>query len=145
MRKHALMALLLLSACEKHEFHPPDRAEKVAAADTLYTRTRFDTITWPNDAAKLQAGNEVYARKCDVCHGPLGEGGTAYAQERKLEVPNLAESKLPQDSVRHRVFVGHVRGMPTWAMSDLTVREIDAVSAYVTLQLRTDSLRTNAE
>ena len=41
------------------------------------------------------------------------------------------------DAVRHRIFTGHPAGMPIWGMSSLTLREIDAVTAYVVEVLRT--------
>ena len=44
------------------------------------------------------------------------------------------------DSVRRRVFVGHVAGMPTWGVAGITQREIDAVSFYVLESLRPEVL-----
>ena len=44
------------------------------------------------------------------------------------------------DSVRHRVFVGHVAGMPQWGVAGIANREIDAVAFYVLERLRPEIL-----
>ncbi|HET9439880.1 MAG TPA: c-type cytochrome [Longimicrobiales bacterium] len=131
---------VLLAGCKGHEFHPPDKEAQVAQADSLYAPALFDSIQWPSDSARVNVGNEVYAAKCDKCHGPLGEGGTEYAASQKLDVPSLVrpdwEYGNDHDKVRHRVFTGHPDGMPIWGVGNLTPREIDAVTAYVIGTLR---------
>ncbi len=134
------LAGLVLAGCQEHEFHPPDQGERVAAADSAYSPAMFDSIKWASDSARVEEGNEVFAARCDRCHGPLGEGGTDYAREQGLEVPSLVRADWPyadHDAVRHRIFTGHPAGMPIWGMSSLTLREIDAVTAYVVEVLRT--------
>lgn len=137
----ALVALIIAGvACGEKQFDPPDRAERIAAADSLYDHVRFDTITWASDSARAIQGNVVFASSCRNCHGSLGSGGTAYAAERGLDVPSLVQTDWRYegqlDSVRHRVFVGHVHGMPTWGVAGLTPRDIDAVSHYILDVLR---------
>jgi mono/diheme cytochrome c family protein len=139
MRSVVSALVLVVAGCQEHEFHPPDQATRVAAADTLYSPAMFDSIKWASDSARIEEGNEVFAARCDRCHGTLGEGGTDYAREQKLEVPSLVRADWPyqdHDAVRHRIFTGHPAGMPIWGMSNLTLREIDAVTAYVMEVLR---------
>ena len=135
----ALIVLAVL-ACSDHEFHPPSEAEKVARADSMYSPALFDTIAWSSDSARVHTGNLVFADECRRCHGPLGRGGTDYAEEAGLTVPSLVEEDWAYadqiDSVRHRVFVGHAGGMPNWGSGQLTPRQIDAAVAYILKQLR---------
>jgi len=138
-----LVALGAIAACGEHEFHPPDREAQVAAADSLYAAISFDTIGWESPAARLASGNEVYAVHCRRCHGTLGEGDSPYAREQELDVPSLVEPDWALadslDAVRHRIFVGHAAGMPTWGVARLTPRQIDAAAHYVLNGLRTDT------
>lgn len=142
----ALAAVLVLAGCEKEEkrFDPPDRAARVAAADTLFAEAVWDTITWASPEERLFVGNDVYAANCRRCHGPLGEGDTEYALERQLDVPSLVEPGWEYDgdlhAVRHRIFVGHQAGMPTWGVAGISLREIDAAAHYVLDQLRPEVL-----
>jgi mono/diheme cytochrome c family protein len=141
-RRAARLALLVVSAaaaCKEHEFHPPDRDVQVAEAEGRFAHISFDTIQWPDTAARLQFGNEVYASHCRKCHGTMGEGGTEYAASQGKDVPSLVRPDWPYDSiqsVRRRVFAGHAEGMPSWGVGRLTAREIDAVSFYVLHSLR---------
>jgi mono/diheme cytochrome c family protein len=140
-----LMAAAALSACKEHEFQPPDKQQKVEAAEQEFSAIAFDTIRWESDQVRLVEGNAVYAAKCRKCHGPLGEGNTDYARQQKLNPPSLVAPDWPYagsiDSVRHRTFVGHEAGMPTFGVAGITPREIDAVSHYILVQLRPDALR----
>lgn len=140
----ALAVAVGLTACEKPEFEPPDRAEQVVEADREFSMALFDSIAWPSDSIRALEGNVVFSTSCRNCHGPLGEGGTDYALERNLQVPSLVSAEWryaeEPDSIRHRIFVGHVRGMPTWGVAGLTPREIDAVAHYIQALLRPDVL-----
>lgn len=116
----------------------------MARADSFLKAVSFDTITWESDSARLYAGNELYAAECRQCHGYLGRGDTDYARERDLDVPSLvrpdwAYADAP-DSVRHRIFVGHIEGMPSWGVGRLSLRNIDAVTYYLLEQLRPEVL-----
>lgn len=140
----AVSAALGLGACSDHEFHPPSEEERVAEAQDRYDDVDFDTITWASTAARLEAGNLVYADECRRCHGPLGRGGTDYAVSNDLEVPSLVvpdwELADDLDGVRERVFVGHQGGMPNWGVGKLTVRQIDASAFYILEALRPEIL-----
>ncbi|MBI4543778.1 MAG: c-type cytochrome [Gemmatimonadetes bacterium] len=135
--------VLGLAACEEQRFEPPPAGERVAAASALYSPALFDTVRWPGQRARLLAGNDLYAARCRKCHGYLGAGDTEYAGEEQLAVPSLVEPDWEYagkvEAVRRRIFVGHERGMPSWVLSGLEPREIDAVAYYVLYRLRPDA------
>jgi mono/diheme cytochrome c family protein len=135
-----ILAAALLVACEEKRFEPPDQHARVAQADSVYDVALFDTVSWTASEDRLFVGNDVFAAHCRRCHGPFGEGATAYAAERGIEVPSLVEPEWEydgdHDAVRRRVFTGHPDGMPVWGMGGITPREIDAVAAYILEQLR---------
>jgi mono/diheme cytochrome c family protein len=139
-----VFAVASVGACEKHEFEPPDRDDQILDADVTYSPALFDTIAWPTDSIRALDGNVVFSTYCRNCHGTLGKGATEYAAERDLEVPSIVAEKwrfeASPDSVRHKVFVGHTRGMPTWGVAGLTPREIDAVTHYILDVLRPELL-----
>lgn len=143
MTRTAAVVLLLVAtslACEKHEFEPPDRAERVAQADSLFQPAMFDSVTWPTDDDRLTAGNEVFTAECRRCHGTVGEGDTEYARSRDLHPPSLVRADWPQGdsllAMRRRVFTGHPEGMPSFGVGSLTARQIDAVAFYIVNRLR---------
>jgi len=135
-----LAAALAVAAAACHqEFEPPDRAARVARADSLFATQAFDTITWTDPGIRLTEGNLVYAEECRRCHGTLGRGETDYARERELDVPSLVERDWPMadvDSLRRKIFIGHESGMPIFGDHDLTLRQIDAAAAYILFTLR---------
>jgi mono/diheme cytochrome c family protein len=147
-RRRTALALLtvvvaIASACG-HEFEPPDREARVADAAERFQSARFDTITWADERTRELEGNGLYAAKCRNCHGTLGEGGTPYAVERGLSVPSLVQADWRYasypDSVLFHVFVGHAAGMPSWGVSQITLREMDAVTFYIMERLRPEVL-----
>ncbi|HUG40767.1 MAG TPA: c-type cytochrome [Longimicrobiales bacterium] len=144
IRVLGVAAAVLLGGCEEHEFHPPDRAERVAAAESVYSAAAFDSVTWASIAERRDAGNLVYADECRRCHGPYGRGDTEYARGRELRVPSLVRPDWPEgddvDAVRRRVFVGHPAGMTSWGIGHLTLRQIDAAAFYIAAQLRPEVL-----
>ena len=148
MRSLRIVVLLvpaLAVGCKGEKaFEAPDRDEQIVDAEERFRAARFDTVTWADDDERALAGNAVYAARCRNCHGTMGAGATDYAAGRGLEVPSLVDETWevsPQiDSVRHRVFVGHAAGMPTWGVAGITNREIDAVSYYVLERLRPEVL-----
>jgi mono/diheme cytochrome c family protein len=140
-----LVAVTALAACGDDEgYQPPDRAQRIALADSVYSPALFDTISWPSDPDRINAGNLVYADYCRRCHGTVGEGGIARVGGRDISVPSLvaADWRLDDDieAVRRRVFTGHTGGMPSLGISRLTPREIDAVAFYILVQLRPEML-----
>jgi mono/diheme cytochrome c family protein len=141
----AIAGVSTIAACEKHDFEPPSRAQRVGAADTLLTEETFDTVAWPSDSARAYAGNNAYAAHCRGCHGYLGRGDTDYAREHRIAVPSLVRPDWPyQDlpAVRRRIFTGHPAGMPTWGVAGIAPREIDATAYYLLYVLRPEVLGT---
>lgn len=140
-------ACAAVSACGggDHEYEPPDREAQVAEAAAEFSPAAFDSLTWSSDGARLEAGNHLYAAECRKCHGYLGSGDTDYARARDLEVPSLVEPdwRLADSlqAVRRNVYAGHAEGMPSWGVTRLTARQIDAVAHYVLEELRPDALR----
>ena len=137
--------LLAAAACKpKYEFDPPEQEDRVAEAEGEYSPALFDTVTWTSDDRRATEGNAVFAAECRNCHGTTGGGGTDYAIQRELAVPSLVlpgwryEGQL--DSVRHKIFVGHAAGMPTWGIAGITPREIDGVAYYLLERLRPEML-----
>lgn len=132
------------AGCADHEFEPPDREAQVEEAAAQYSAALFDSITWPADSVRAFEGNLVYSAECRQCHGPLGRGGTDYAEERDLGVPSLVEAEWEYagdlDAARRRIFTGHPDGMPTWGVGRLEPREVDAVAFYVLESLRPEVL-----
>ena len=134
-------ALVVMAACDKHEFHPPDRGAQAAGADSLLTAATFDTIRFASDSARSFEGNNVYAARCRDCHGFRGEGNTAYTREHNLNPPSLVREAWPYADIailRNRIFTGH-GNMPTWGVAGITPREIDAVAFYVGEVLRKEA------
>ena len=122
----ACVLALIASACQKHDFPPPDREQRIMAADTLFARISFDTIAWESDSARSIDGNIVYARS------------------RNLDVPSITEPGADYDgdvaALRRHIFVGHSTGMPTFGIATLSLREIDAAAWYVVNVLRPEAL-----
>jgi len=150
MRRTAGVALIvgawLAGACGGHDFEPPDRAVRVARAAAAFSTTMFDTVAWEAEDVQMTEGNAVYAEECRRCHGPLGQGATAYARQRNLTVPSLVAADWPlaqSDSLRRKIFIGHESGMPVFGDGDLTPRQIDATAAYILRTLRPDVLEQN--
>ena len=135
------VACVLPLACQHKDKHvPPDREARVADADARLTPATFDSIAWESDEARGMAGNVTFSAKCRNCHGTMGDGGTAYAAERGLDVPSLIQPDWrwadSLDAVRRRIFIGHVEGMPTFGVAGITPREIDGAAFYVLEVLR---------
>lgn len=146
MAAMAVTGAVALAGCQEHEFPPPDREQQVAEAEAAFSPALFDTIAWESDAQRIGQGNSVFAAECRKCHGPLGRGGTEYTRAEGLEVPSLVEPEWEYGddavAVRRRIYAGHPAGMPTWGVAGITPREIDAVAAYITEQLRPEVLGT---
>jgi mono/diheme cytochrome c family protein len=145
----ALAMVVAVAACEKPHFEPPDRAERVDEASAAFTMALFDSIAWPSDSIRALDGNVVYSTYCRNCHGSLGRGGTDYALERDLDVPSLVAPDWryaeERDSVLHRIYAGHVEGMPTWGVAGISPREMDAVTHYLMDVLRPEVVGTPTE
>lgn len=143
-RSLAFLVLTAVTACGEHHFDPPDREDQVAEADSLFETMSFDTVAWVSQETRALEGNVVFSSTCRQCHGPLGRGETAYADERGLDVPSLVEQDWEYagdlEAARRRIFIGHPSGMPTWGVAGISPREIDAVAFYILERLRPEVL-----
>lgn len=74
-------------------------------------------------AADLKAGEKVYKRKCVVCHGEQGQGGSAL----KINDPNVL--KKTNEEIRKVIAEGG-NGMPAYNNS-LKPEEIDSLMAFL--------------
>lgn len=115
---------------------PAARADaEVARADSAWDPAVFDTVTWNRAVTRSDRGRTVYYYSCSKCHGPEGEGQGSMARRNELEVPSIVAPDWAYDgrvdSIRRAVFVGHRSGMPSWGLTDLTLRDLDAVAYYV--------------
>jgi mono/diheme cytochrome c family protein len=153
-RTAAALAFLLagigVTACaDDNGYDPPDPAQRIELADSLYSPALFDTIAWTSDQERITAGNLVYADYCRRCHGTVGEGGVARVAGSDMVVPSLVTADWRYhddiDSVRYRTFTGHTGGMPSLGVSRLTPREIDAVAFYILELLRPEMLSPGEE
>lgn len=139
-----VLAVTVLAGCEHEAYEAPPEEGRIELADSLYSPALFDTIAWASSAERITAGNLVYADHCRRCHGPVGEGGPASVAGREFVVPSLVRADWPFGddiaAVRHRTFTGHTGGMPSWGLTRLTPREIDAVASYLVEQLRPEML-----
>lgn len=129
-----------LVGCGEYEFHPPDRDAQVAEAAAGFSLETYDSVTWVSDSIRSLEGSVVWSSQCRNCHGPLGSGATAYAENQGLDVPSLVTPDWryagQRDSVLLRIHSGHAEGMPTWSVAGISPREIDAVAYYLLEVLR---------
>ena len=144
-------ALLWIAAwgCEsapppEEQAQGPGRADSVDIAMKAFDATVFDTIVWETSNTAIQRGGLVFRISCAKCHGDLGAGdGNFVARGDTLRPPSFladdwrfAETPMP---LRQYIFSGNVLGMPYWGLVGLGYKDIDAVSRYITENLRVDS------
>lgn len=112
------------------------RADSVRMAVASYDTAAFDTISWEDQATRIERGRLVYRISCEKCHGQqgLGDGRVAMAADTINPPSFVAEDwELAGDmaGLRQRVFTGTGEGMPHWGLYGLTYKDIDAVTAYI--------------
>lgn len=138
----ALLTPLAAAACEQ-KFYPPAEESKISGAEEFYSPEAFDTLHWSSAQQRIEAGNMVFALKCRRCHGPIGRGNTEYDRDHDLHPPSLVTPEFAYDSLpalRRVIFTGHLGGMPSFGIRELTPREIDAVAYYILAELRPEIL-----
>jgi mono/diheme cytochrome c family protein len=143
MHRTGLLVLAVVAAiagCRSRDAAPaaePSSADTVAVAQAAFDPAVFDTIHWPDEAARLARGGDVFRWGCAECHGPQGHGDGAHVTERgdTLRPPDFADPswRLAADTetVRRRIFTGNMQGMPHWGLRRMEARDIDAVTDYV--------------
>ena len=109
-RAYRLVLVVALAACGPKTFDPPSEEQRVLESSMAYSPAAFDTIDWPDRERMLVAGAAIFGADCRDCHGPLGEGGTAYAAEHGLEPPSFAREAMAVRGRRLRGSPGRVHG-----------------------------------
>jgi mono/diheme cytochrome c family protein len=140
-----LVALLGLAACnEVPETGAAGTATRdtLAAAETQFAETVFDTIQWPSDSAAAERGAVVWKVGCAQCHGLEGRGDAGFVNEQgdtlrppSFIAPDWQLAQNPRE-IRRKVYVGNAQGMPHWGLRRMAPRDIDAVTEYITMRLR---------
>lgn len=86
------------------------------------------------DAAVLAAGKDLYAQKCQRCHGPggLGDGPDADPENRaEMDLTNPKRAgRNPDGIVFHKILNGRGRPQMPAFKDELTVDQIWTVVAY---------------
>jgi mono/diheme cytochrome c family protein len=86
------------------------------------------TALWAADAA---AGKTVYAKKCQGCHGPEGEGNPAMAKALKVEFKPLGSAevmKMPGADLKKAITMGTGKMKGVTGLSDA---DVDNVIAHI--------------
>jgi mono/diheme cytochrome c family protein len=86
------------------------------------------------DAEVLAAGKEIYAQKCQRCHGPAGLGDGPDADLDNRDVMDLTNPKRagrnPDGIVYHKVLSGRGRPLMPAFRDELSPQQIWTVVAY---------------
>lgn len=142
----ALLALLIGLGCggEPASEAGPDAAgaeaeADVAEAESLYAAAVFDTVRWNRSVTRSERGRVVYYYSCTKCHGTEGAGNGPLARRQEIALPSLVDPDWTYDgdidAIRRRVFVGHPAGMPSWGLTEISPRDMDAVAYFVDQRL----------
>ncbi len=84
-----------------------------------------EEVVLPTASEDLERGKKLYDGSCQLCHGPLGDGGKG---------ANLAQAKLPRaqtDGDLARVIEIGIPGTEMPGAWHMTRREVTQVAAYV--------------
>jgi predicted CXXCH cytochrome family protein len=114
----------------------PDLEVKVAQNLLHYTvPVEFRTMKsplLPPDPASLNAGHEVYAQKCEICHAYDGGGKTEIASGEYPRPPDLravAVQQMSDGEIFYHLKMGiRHTGMPAWTLPD---RKLWQLTAYL--------------
>ena len=86
--------------------------------------------------ADRKLGQQVFATRCVLCHGPFGEGDGRMSRLLKTPPPaDLTASRLPDDYLRQIIekggeAMGRSKHMPPWG-DQLTVAELNSLMLYL--------------
>jgi len=84
----------------------------------------------------IKIGQQIYDKRCAICHGVLGDGKGRIADAMKAPKPiNLIKSKLSDDDLKQIISYGGISvsrssGMPPWR-GELTSIELDSVIKFI--------------
>lgn len=78
-----------------------------------------------------KAGREVYQAKCQMCHGPNGEGNANLAKMLKATIPPLGSKEVQsQSDLQLRMVIEKGKGkMP--AVAGISAAQVEDVIAFV--------------
>lgn len=83
-------------------------------------------------AAPVATAKLNYAKNCEACHGPNGEGGQAVADGKEIKVPSLTSEHAIKRTDEHIARMIREGDGPMPAFKDkLTPEEITALVAFV--------------
>lgn len=84
----------------------------------------------------IKSGQQIYDKRCAICHGMAGDGNGRIAKAMKAPKPrNLNHSKLSDAQLKQIISNGGLSvsrssGMPSWK-SELSSKELDSVIKYI--------------
>ncbi|HUH12851.1 MAG TPA: c-type cytochrome [Longimicrobiales bacterium] len=112
----------------------------MAAAESHYDSSAFDTIAWADQADAVARGEEMWRYACVECHGPAGEGDGGFVEDGdtlrppsfRVEGWRYADDK---QALLHQIYVGTDREMPHWGLRRMHPRDMDAVATYILEEL----------
>ena len=84
----------------------------------------------------IKAGQQIYNKRCAICHGISGDGNGRLAKSMKAPKPkSLIQSKLSDDELKQIISEGGISvsrsaGMPAWK-TELSIIELDSVIKYI--------------
>lgn len=137
---------LAVAACERKpsgEWQEVGRraanTRSTSAAAVRYDSAAYDTVAWQSSYARGERGSVVYDASCAGCHGADGRGGGPLLAAEDLEVGSLVDPEWVYrgdvPAIRRQIFIGHGVGMPSWGLTALSPRDVDAVAYFLDVRL----------
>ena len=93
-------------------------------------------FTWGSGAARAADGKAVYESKCQICHGPGGQGDGPGAKLFKTKPQKFTDPAFWQGDVNQKISQSVTMGKGQMGKMDLSADEIKAVSAYITQKFK---------
>ena len=119
----------------------PTPADTVEMALAQFDPAAFDTITWETPEDAVVRGSIVFSFSCKKCHGAQGYGdGGWVAAGDTLRPPSFHgpdwRFRDDHDGLTRQIFTGTAEGMPHWGLTELSLRDMDAVAQFIRTQFR---------
>jgi mono/diheme cytochrome c family protein len=93
-------------------------------------------FTWWSGAARAADGKAVYESKCQICHGPGGQGDGPGAKLFKTKPKKFTDPAFWQGNVDQKISQAITMGKGQMGKMDLSPDDIKAVSAYITQKFK---------
>ncbi len=87
--------------------------------------------TWGSGAARAASGQSVYANKCQICHGPTGQGDGPGAALVKTKPQKFTDPAFWQGNVDQKISNAVTSGKGEMKPVDIGPDDIKAVTAYI--------------